>query len=217
MENNDLLNEQKYQRIKRKISLLAIFIFIAGLSVGGYLIYTGISGSSQDKLSELTSKLETKRTELEEKGIKYDPSATYTDKDAYDLKIVTQALDPSFPHCEFEEFKNNDITKEYCAVKNKNSEFSKTARIMFGSFICISSLMISISIFMRSKYREILAFHAQEVMPVAQEGMEKIAPSIGKAGASIAKEMAPAYKEVAKEISSGIKEGLKEEEKNKKV
>ena len=66
---------------------------------------------------------------------------------------------------------------------------------------------------MMSKGREMLAFQAQQVMPVAQEGMEKMAPSIGKTGATIAKEMAPAYGEVAKEISKGIKEGLKEEDK----
>ena len=47
-------------------------------------------------------------------------------------------------------------------------------------------------------------------MPVAQEGIEKMAPTIGKAGASIAKEMAPVYGEAAKEIAKGIKEGLKE-------
>ena len=37
-----------------------------------------------------------------------------------------------------------------------------------------------------------------------------MAPTIGKAGASIAKEMAPIYGDIAKEIGKGIKEGLKE-------
>ena len=55
--------------------------------------------------------------------------------------------------------------------------------------------------------REITAFGVQQVMPVAQEGIEKMAPTIGKAGASIAKEMAPVYGEIAKEIGKGIKEG----------
>ena len=40
-----------------------------------------------------------------------------------------------------------------------------------------------------------------------------MAPSIGKAGATITKEMAPAYGEVAREISKGIKEGLKDNSK----
>ena len=46
--------------------------------------------------------------------------------------------------------------------------------------------------------REITGFSAQQVMPVAQEGIEKMAPTVGKAAGTIAKE---------------IKEGLKDEEK----
>lgn len=214
MENKELLlSEEKYQKTKKKISLVALFILIVGVSFGGFLIYNGVKGSSPEKLSELTSKLEKRKAELEEQGIKYDGLTKYTDKKAYELKIITEALDPSFEHCEFSEFKNNAVTKEYCIEKNKNSEFSKSASTMFGAFVCIASLMISGSIFMMSKGREMLAFQAQQVMPVAQEGMEKMAPSIGKTGATIAKEMAPAYGEVAKEISKGIKEGLKEEDK----
>ena len=83
---------------------------------------------------------------------------------------------------------------------------------MIGGFIIIAACMIAGSIYMTTKQREILAFHTQQVMPVAQEGMEKMAPTIGKTGASIAKEMAPAYGEIAKEISKGIKEGLKNDD-----
>lgn len=45
--------------------------------------------------------------------------------------------------------------------------------------------------------REITAFMAQSQMPVAKEGIEKMAPSAGVA---------------AKEIAKGIKEGLKDDE-----
>ncbi|MBQ6323589.1 MAG: hypothetical protein IJI22_02015 [Bacilli bacterium] len=46
--------------------------------------------------------------------------------------------------------------------------------------------------------REINAYMTQQRMPVAKEGVEKMAPSMGVA---------------AKEIAKGVKEGLKEEEK----
>ena len=49
----------------------------------------------------------------------------------------------------------------------------------------------------RTKQRELLAYHAQQIRPVAQEGIEKMAPSAGVA---------------AKEIAKGIKEGLKDDE-----
>ena len=48
-------------------------------------------------------------------------------------------------------------------------------------------------VYFMAKGREINAFYAQQQMPIAQEGIEKIAPSVGIA---------------AKEIANGIKEGL---------
>ena len=44
--------------------------------------------------------------------------------------------------------------------------------------------------------REIAAYTTQQVMPIAQEGIEKITPTISNAAGSI-----------AKSISKGIKEG----------
>ena len=59
--------------------------------------------------------------------------------------------------------------------------------------------MIIIGIYLKttSHMREITAFTIQQTMPVAKEGIEKIAPAAGK---------------VAKEIVKGVKEGLKDEE-----
>ena len=84
---------------------------------------------------------------------------------------------------------------------------------MFGGFIIVASLMFSLVLFTPLKRREILAFSAQQVMPVAKEGIEEMAPTIGRAGKAIAEEMAPVYGDIAKEIAAGIKEGLDDEEK----
>ena len=83
---------------------------------------------------------------------------------------------------------------------------------MFGIFIIIASSIIAFSIYMIAKRRELLAFGIQQVMPLAEETVEKITPTIAKTGATIAKEMAPSYGEIAKEISKGIKEGMKKDE-----
>ena len=214
MEKVEYLNEEKYQKTEKKISIAAIIILIIGLSIGGFLIYNGVAKPSSSKLDLLQKELEEKREKLEDKGIVYNSMAKYTDGDSYDLMIITDALDPSFDHCSFSEYKNNSITKEYCSVKNRTSEFATIPLIMFGVFICIATCMISFAVFMTAKRRKVLAFHAQQVMPIAQEGIEKVAPSIGKARANIAKEMAPIYGDIAKEISKGIKEGMKEEKDN---
>lgn len=220
---------------------------------------TELEGKRDEALRVEKQNLENKKQELISKGIKYDNFTKYDNGESYDLKIITNVLDPSFNYCAFDEYENNGLTKDYCLLSNNKDEDSISISIiervlntnlsycigdamsntytshycslvsqlndksdfnkefdsydsipfyMIGGFIIIASCMIAGSIYMTTKQREILAFHAQQVMPVAQEGMEKIAPTIGKTGASIAKEMAPAYGEVAKEISKGIKEGL---------
>ena len=260
-----------------KVITISCLVLVVGLCIGGFLIYRGVARPSISKVEELKTQLETKKSELEAKvadalaaekqkledkkaelmakGIKYESFAKYDDGETYDLKIITNALDPSFDnclfdeyknnaltsayclisnkrdedsknlsvikealdesfdHCKFNEAKNNTFTKEYCAAKNSTDDYASSGSTMLGVFICIASCMFSGFIFMVAKRRHILAFSAQQVMPVAQEGIEKVAPTIGKAGASIAKEMAPVYGEVAKDIAKGIKEGLNEADK----
>ena len=140
------------------------------------------------------------------------------DEDSIAINVIERVLSIEFNYC-VGDTKNNMYTSRYCSLVSQlndksdfNKEFDSYDSIPFyiiGGFIIIASCMFAGSIYMTTKQREILAFHAQQVMPVAQEGIEKMAPTIGKAGASITKEMAPAYGEVAKEISKGIKEGLK--------
>lgn len=193
MNDNKYLNEEKYQKAEKTITLTAVLVLVIGLCIGGYLIYKGVAKPGTEKVEELKNQLEVKKQELESKGIQYNRSAKYTDGEEYDLKIITNALDPSFAHCEFDEYKNNSLTKEYCKAKNSTDEFASTGSVMIGVFICIATCMISFSILMIAKRRHIIAFQAQQVMPVAKEGINEMAPSIGKA---------------AGEIAKGIKDGL---------
>ena len=151
---------------------------------------------------------------------KYCSIVNNTDGEASYISAINKALDESFNYCKFDETKNNQYTSKYCSLKlqiedfdgfNKTFDSAKYIPFyMIGGFIILVSCMIAGAIYMITKRREIIAFSAQQVMPLAQEGIEKIAPTVGKAGASIAKEMAPVYGNIAKEISNGIKEGLKD-------
>jgi len=225
MENKEHLSENTYQKNKSKLSVIAIAIFVIGILIGGSLITLGIINNgkinsmySDENKSDLTKKLniekeklELKKSELEAKGLTYNAFANYTDEESYELKVITKALDPSFNYCDFDEYKNNSTTSVYCSLKyeieelnrdfNKNSDLHKNIPLfMFGGFIIVAFGMIAFSIYMMSKRREIMAFHVQQVMPIAQEGIEKIAPTLGKAKAEMTKQMAPLYGEVAKEI-----------------
>lgn len=88
---------------------------------------------------------------------------------------------------------------------------SQTTKGIFGNFglFALSGIMDSIGfglivvgaiLMFVAHRREIKAYTVQQVMPVAQEGIEKMAPTIGKA---------------AGEIAKGIKQGLNEADKNK--
>ena len=126
------------------------------------------------------------------------------DENSKGISAINNALDDSFDHCKFNDTKNNTYTSKYCSLKNEledkndfNRDFAASDSIpfyMIGAFVIFASCMMAGFIYMIAKRREILAFGVQGTMPVAQEGIEKIAPSVGKA---------------AKEISKGIKDGLK--------
>lgn len=198
MNENKFLNEEKYQKTEKSITIIAIIILLVGLCIGGYLIYNGVAKPKTSNVDVLEGKLEQKKKELENKGIVYDSFAKYSDGEKYELKIITDALDPSFNNCAFDEYKNNSITKEYCNAKNSTGEFASTTSIMFGAFICIATCMIAGIILMIAKRRKILAFTAQQTIPIAKEGINEMAPTFGN---------------VAKEISKGIKEGISEDKK----
>ena len=196
MDEKKYLNEEKYQKTEKGITVFAILILVVGLFIGGFLIYRGIAKPATSKVDVLEKNLEEKRNELISKGIEYDESSEYTDGEKYDLYIITKALDPSFQYCEFDEYKNNSITKEYCAAKNSISEFSNSTSIMFGAFICFATIVI----FTFAKRRHILAFTTQQTMPVAKESIDEMAPTIGNAAG-----------EIAKGVTKGIKNGLEDE------
>jgi len=218
MEKKEYLNEENYQKTKGKISAIAFIVLVVGLIIGGMLIVKGIQvtndvnssysdtskASLTEKLQQEESLLKSKKLALESKGIKYSSFASYSDGEAYDLKLITNVMDPSFNYWKFDEYKNNSITKNYCLLKeqiedvssdfNKNWELSSSIPYyMFGGIIIIVSCIIAGSIYRVTKRREIAAFSAQQMRPIVEEEMEKMAPSMGN---------------VAKEITKGIKEGL---------
>lgn len=214
MNNNEYLNEEKYQKTKNKIKVILVIAFLIGISIGGFLLYKGLGNSAESKIEKLEKELKTQKKELEDKGVQYDSLAKYTDGEVYDLKIITNALDPSFDHCAFDEYKNNSITRKYCSLKNANGNFARTGYIMFGGFIIFVTCIICGTNFVAlTKGREVMAFHTQQAMPIVKETAEEIAPTIGKASSTIAKEMAPVYGDIAREITKGIKEGSKDDEK----
>lgn len=128
------------------------------------------------------------------------------------IEVITDVLENASFACSFDG-KTNSFTTKYCELSSKLQNLNSDSRkvsdsydsipfYMIGGFVIIASCMIASSIYAFSKGREFLAFTTQQVMPVAKEGIDEMAPTIGNAAG-----------EIAKGITSGIKKGLKDEEK----
>ena len=51
MNSNAYLNEERY-KTQTKLSIIALIVLFIGLSIGGLLIYTGITRCSKSKIDE---------------------------------------------------------------------------------------------------------------------------------------------------------------------
>ena len=211
MDNNKFLNEKKYQNTKTIFIILAILLLIIGFVVGGLIIKKGLNKKNdiyikyteENKQAQIVSlnvqikiaksSLESKKVELIAQGLQ--PSSNYEDNESYNLYIITNVLNPRLNNCSFDEYKNNELTSQYCNLikqledtekldikyERKSESFSCIPYYMIGTFIILFSIMISILLFLTAKRREIIAFLAQQAMPVVKKGIEEISPALGKA------------------------------------
>lgn len=246
MENKKVLDEETYQKNKKKLTRIAGLVLVLGFIFGGGLIALGITNQIninskysannradlEKRLADETRNLLNKRDELKEKikptedEIKKLQRADFTgfDDDYYarmdkieelnesiadDKKAVNKInklLNGISNDCAFDDAAKDATIAKYCTLENQiedvksgfNKEYDSMKNIpfyMIGGFIILTGVMIAGAIFKFAKGREITAFMAQQTMPIAKEGMDEMAPHIGKA---------------AKEISKGIKEGINE-------
>ena len=216
MENKEYLNEERYQKNKKKLITVALIVLIVGVLSGVGLIATGIVKSLNVKTTENVRTKEVIKSEI----------------DDLNSELVTLQAQMS------KEFTNNGLSEEYYRLSNEVSSKKKQVSeletelwkvesgynrvqgsiaksefipfYMFGGFIIIASCMVSGSIYMFAKRREMIAFTTQQVMPVAKEGIEEMLP-MAKEGLE---KMTPTFKDAAKEITKGIKEGLNDDNDN---
>ena len=94
-------------------------------------------------------------------------------------------------------------------VMKPQNIFSSFGGFAIGGFMIVPGLFLtSVGLMVRfliGNRREITAYTTQQVMPLAKEGIEKMAPTIGDAVGTI-----------GKGLTKGIKEGLNEANKAKK-
>ena len=200
MNNQEYLNEDKYQMASKRLFFIGIIIILLGLVGAMFIVVPKITGVKsvnkeelQQQLNQLKPELERRYAELESSGV--HESSDYKDKDGYEMRLIDIALDPTYSTCESSSsYSDNDITRDYCKIKaqlyNANTSFSD-GRIMFTIVPALMILMPCLAfggmLIMAAKRREIMAFQMQQVMPVAQEGIDKMSPTLGKTAGTIAK------------------------------
>jgi len=190
MEKQKYLNEEKYQKNKEKINSVATLVLIIGLLIGGGLIATGLIKNNQAKLT--TEEIRVIQTEID--GYNKQLSSLKAQKNQ---EFISNGQSEKYYNIGNEIDKVEDKVDELENSLDKDTSWLVVFYI-FGGFIIIVTFMISGFIYSTAHGREINAFYAQQQIPIAQEGMEKMAPSMGNA---------------AKEIAKGIKQGLNDEEK----
>ena len=224
MEEKKYLNEENYQRAKNKIIRVSLIILIVALLIGGGLITTGIIKlNDSKKISEKNASDANKRSsEISEEieSIEAQISNISLEIGTMENEKSKIFMESGFSDSYYEkdneiEEKHNEKSKlqkklseletEQFKVKNTNyklsglsSEVDYEFMITIGGFIVLVGLMLSLSVYFIAKRREILAFSAQQVIPVGKEIIEDVAPTVGNA---------------ASEIAKGIKQGLNDDEK----
>lgn len=189
MDKKQYLNEENYQKNKKKIKTAGILVLIIGLLIGGGLITTGLVKYNEAQLNS------------------EEISSIQTEIDGYNTQLA------SLKSQQNQEFRSNGLSENYYILDSQIDKIEDKIDIleesleadtsylvvfyMFGGFIIVGTLMISGVIFTTANRREINAFYVQQQMPIVKEGIEKMAPTAGVA---------------AKEITKGIKEGLKDDE-----
>ena len=106
----------------------------------------------------------------------------------------------------FNSMSNGEMSIDVSGVQNTASGiFGNIGLFAIGSFMLAIGFGLTIAggiVMFIAHRREIRAYTIQQTMPVTQEAIDKMAPTVGSAAGTI-----------AKGITSGIKEGLKDEEK----
>lgn len=187
--------------------------------------------SLQQKVNELEKEIATLEKEQRKIFLVNEPGGLSDDYYAIDNEIMEKRKELSTVETNIMGYKS-----ELSNIKSGDYESKKQREIYDitksedkydwlygpGVMIIFMSCLISGGIYLKSKQREIIAFSAQQVMPVAQEGMKKMAPSVAVVGKAMAEEMsqvykekskdrAPAYGKTEKKYAEFVKEGTNED------
>lgn len=171
------LNEEQYQKNKKKIINTATILIILGIILAITLLVTGFAQktSNSNKTKELDKQINTLQQEIsildwqmtnefQQNGL----SAKY-----YELDGQRAIKQEQLSELKMDKF---DLGNNSHIILFAGSAF---VLLLFGG--------IAGRLYFIAYRRNIAAFTVQQTMPIAQEGLEKMAPTLGKVSEEIAK------------------------------
>lgn len=183
----EYLNEKKYKKNRKTLNIIAICIILGGIILGLLFIVSGSKSTEKNSkdneqqinnLDKQINELENKEKELDKLQKDYFSNLDY---DKYREAI----------------FEISEIKKEITSLESEKMQLSAqdarqsvTSNFKVQGIILIS-VPIALIILVIANRRTITAYTVQSTMPIAKEGMEELAPSVGK----VAKEVAKEFKE----------------------
>lgn len=226
MNNNEYLNEEKYNQANKKLKKISLIILISGLIIGGLLLIIGVIRQNNAKKAnqkayneayELSAQkyasaekrlkeIETEKNELSSQinskqqacdSISMQSPTWFVDTNACTNEVMS--LKTKLGELEQEQFslEHADYTVYYSLVPPMKY---KTFYFLGGGTTIVAVLVAGVLFFI-TKRREIRAFNIQQQMPVNQEAITKMAPTIGNAAGIVGQDLASG-------ISSGIQQGI---------
>ena len=198
MEKKEYLDEKKYKRTSNIFLFMGIGFMLVAAVVLLVALFPMISGKEEAlsrQLEQLRPGLEERYAELEAMGA--EESTDYKDKEGFEMEQIGIALNPKYKYCEqVSTYAKNDTTREYCDIKSQIYDINEPFRKIVGAlFVVLPCFGIGLALLIFAKRRNMMAYGIQQVMPVAQEAVEKMTPTIAKSAGRVAK---------------GVKEGMTE-------
>ncbi len=228
MDKKEYLNEEWYQKTKKRITKISLIILIASIVIGcglisaGFLLsknsteeadklnkknYEAAKKESQSRVDKANERIEEIKKEIEPLKQKYNAKAQECDS--------LNKMDPNwFANVNQCNREASDINSQIAKLKNEQFQLENgnytvyydlkkpkdyTYLCFIGGGVIGLGIVLAIIFYFIAKGREIKAYRIQQNMPINQEAIEKITPTVANATG-----------EVAKKMTSSIKEGIAE-------
>lgn len=178
-----VLNEQNYQKMKKKIIILAVALLVIGVVLTAVLISLGVSKKNEVAKIDYDSQIELLEDEISDlqeqvndEFMTNGPSDTYKELNKQQSK------------------KNNELDK-----LNQSKIKSKMAIVGYyigGGVVFVAFISGAISLLVTAHRRDISAFVIQSAKPLVNETVDEV--------------VAPTLEKVVKSVSRGISGGVTE-------